>query len=237
MRPWILLPFLALSLPSLGCLSAVYDEDSDAMLEDEPRSELPPQPLPLEGSATAFGMLRVANELGMAALDRDVGLDRRSARSILAYRAGADGYIGTHDDLYLSDIASLDALYWLGDANLWAIQSYALQEGYVVDELPRAACAPELVEAIDGCLRFTEHEGHDIAPLDVRVSSCLVQSSPQCPSSAYFADAGGVDHDDPMLGHHALLCDRDDAPEMCELGVAGIAAHLAPHCDAMFDPS
>jgi len=231
MRPWILLPLFALTLPSLGCLSAVHDES-----EDE-RMELPPQPLPLEGTPTAFGMLRVANELDMHALDHEVGLDERSAQSILLYRAGEDARLGTADDRYVDSIARLDALHWLGEANLWTLQKYALLEGYVVDELPEATCDPMLVEAIDDCLRFTDQAADHLAPMEHRVPSCLTQSEPSCPSSEFFASAGLTNYGDPMLGYYAMLCGSDPSSAPCELGVAGFAAHLAPYCDERYDTS
>ncbi len=246
MRPWILPPLFVLTLFDSGCLSAVYDEsesdrqsEAGAEIEADVDESMSPQPLPLEGTPTAFGMLRVANELGMSALDGEdeVGLDERAARSILAYRAGNDGYIGTADDRYVDRIATLDDLHWMGEANLWAIQRYALREGFVVDALPEASCDPVLAEAIDDCLTFVEHEAEAAVSREDVVPSCLVDSDPRCPSSAFFSAVGVTDVQDPMLGYYALLCDSQSPPALCDLGVAGLAMHLGPHCDARFDPS
>ncbi|MCA9706168.1 MAG: hypothetical protein KDK70_09995 [Myxococcales bacterium] len=238
--------FLAffVTLPGLlasGCDDMILPNSPDATETDaapealEQEFVLPPQPLPDEDTPVAYAMLRAANELGFAALDTEVGLDHRAARSILEFRAGADGYVGTPDDRYLESIAQLDALYWMGEANLWALQRHALLDGLVLEELPEAACEPVLVEAIDRCLRFTEQAAGGEISTDELVASCTVASEPACPSSAFFADAGVVGHEDPLLGYFALLCDAEAPPELCDLGVAGIAAHLWPRCDARYD--
>lgn len=224
---------LSMALPALlpvGCDSAEFEPE----LAEE-RAELPPQPLPLEGSPTAYGMLRVVNELPYATLDGEVDLDRRAAQSITGFRAGPDRQLGTADDRYVDSIAQLDELHWLGEANLWAIQRYALLEGFVPELPPMAACPAMLAEAVDQCLRFTEQAAAGEAAMDDLIPSCLEQSEPSCPSSAFFAHRGVVDYEDPMLGYHALLCDSEAPAEPCALGVAGMAAHLGPHCDALYD--
>jgi hypothetical protein len=239
MRAHILAFFVALpGLGATGCDDMILPEP-DTTPPAEPNVEeefvLPPQPLPPEDTPVAFGMLRVANELGFAALDTEVGLDRRAARSILELRAGEDGYVGTPDDRYLDSIAQLDELHWMGEANLWAIQRHALLDGLVLEQLPAAECAPVLVDAIDQCLRFTGQAAGGDVSMDDLVPSCLVMSEPACPSSEFFAEAGLVGHEDPMLGYFALLCGEGASAEICDLGVAGIAAHLGPHCDAVYD--
>jgi hypothetical protein len=201
-----------------------------------------PEPLPAEGTPWAYGMLRVANELSLTELDRDVDLDRRSANSIVSFRAGVDTVLGTADDRYVSSIAELDGLYWLGEANLWKIQSYALH-GYVPAAVPPAACEPEVDAAIGQCLRFLEIAatpepvwgGYGAAPFKVDlVSSCLEQSEATYPSTAFFADAGLPGYLDPTLGYQGLLCEQAAEP-VCALGVAGLADHVQPECDALYD--
>ncbi|MEM9452717.1 MAG: hypothetical protein AAGF11_00970 [Myxococcota bacterium] len=222
-----------LALPALlaiGCDSADFEPETA-----EERAELPPQHLPLEGSPTAYGMLRVVNELPLATLDREVALDRRAAQSIVGFRAGPDGLLDTADDRYVDSIAQLDELHWLGEANLWTIQHHALLEGFVPESLPIARCPAVLAEVVDQCLRFTEQAATGEATMDDLVPSCLEQSEPSCPSSEFFAQQGMVDYEDPMLGYHALLCDSEAPAEPCALGVAGMAAHFGPHCDALYD--
>lgn len=202
-----------------------------------------PEPLPAEGTPWAYGMLRVANELTLSDLDREVDLDRRAANSIVSYRAGVDTVIGTADDRYVSSIAELDALYWLGEANLWKIQSYAQVHGYVPAAVPPAACEPEVDAAIGQCLRFLEIAatpepvwgGYGAAPYKVDLlPSCLEQSEAPYPSSAFFADAGLPGYLDPTLGYQGLLCELSSEP-VCALGVAGLADRVQPECDALYD--
>lgn len=224
-----------------GCVA-----EPEAFIEDEDdgREALAPQPLPLEGSATAFGMLRVANELDHTALDVDVALDRRSADSIIAHRAGADTVLGTADDQYVESIAELDSLYWLGAANLWKIQSHALLEGWVPELVPAAACEPEVDAAIAQCLRFLEYAsepqpsgqgelGSGPYKGDL-LSSCVQASDPVYPSAFFFSTAGLPGYLDPTLGYQDLLCAETPAP-VCALGVAGLASHVQPECDALYD--
>lgn len=136
-----LLPLLA-----AGCWLDEFEED-DAAEHAPAADELPSQPLPLEGSPTAYGMLRVVNELGFSGLDVDVGLDRQAAASIVAHRAGPDERLGTADDRYVEDLARLDSLYWLGEENLWRIQAFALLEGWVPEAMPEG-CDEALAEAL-----------------------------------------------------------------------------------------
>src|SRR5688572_16263133 len=49
----------------------------------------------VEGSDEACAVRRVANEAAEQALDADVGLDKRAAKNIVSFRAGADGKVGT----------------------------------------------------------------------------------------------------------------------------------------------
>lgn len=221
-----------------GCLAEVEDDlGGDAVL----RSEYPP--LPPEDTPMAYAMLRVVNELDLEGLDFDVALDVRAANSIIAHRAGADEVLGTADDDYVEDLAELDSLYWLGEANLGRIQNYAVIEDYVPDELPIPTCDPALAGTIEQCLRFVEaaaeptqgYYGFGWGPFSADLRpSCLEASDPAYPSTAYFDDASVVPYANPTLGHHAVLC--DDAPEpLCEIGVAGVASHLAPQCDALYD--
>lgn len=196
--------------------------------------ELPSQPLPLEGSPTAYGMLRVANELGVAELDDEVGLDHQAVASILAHRAGADEHLGTADDRYVEDLAQLDALYWLGEENLWTLQRYALSEGWVPEALP-VGCDPALAEALAECRRFvaeaTAGSGDTAASVDARWS-CVEAGDEAWPAAGYFAARGVVSYREPALGYYATLCLQADA-SLCPLGVAGLADHALPECVAL----
>jgi hypothetical protein len=239
--PSLLASYLACLLPVLavGCVAETEDD-----LDDEGDREAPaPQPLPLEGTPTAYGMLRVANELDHTALDVDVALDRRAADSIIAHRAGVDTLLGTADDQYVDSIAELDSLYWLGAAMLWRIQSYSLTEGFVPAAVPPAACEAEVDDAIVECMRYLEivatpepvWGGYGAAPFKADLlPSCLEASAAPYPSAAFFADAGLPGYLDPTLGYQGLLCGETPAP-VCALGVAGLGDHVQPECDALFD--
>lgn len=224
--------FLALTITT-GCLDQVYDGSDDADVVDR----IPAQPLPLEGSTTAFGMLRVVNELSFPELDLEVELDRRAAEAITTFRAGEDRHFGTQDDRYFGSLADLDAEYWLGDANLWAIQRYAVLEGYTPEALPEAGCTPALVEMIDACIRSTEVRAGAEVTRDELVSACLVQSEPEAPSGQHFASLGLPGFGDPWMGYFARLCAHDAPHDDCELGVAGIVELRGPACDAVYDAS
>ncbi|MEX1368410.1 MAG: hypothetical protein AB1Z98_35085 [Nannocystaceae bacterium] len=227
---------LGLGLGLAACATGTEDE---LVLDDRAGSYPAP---PAEQTAEAFGMLRVANELSFEQLDDDVPLDVRAANSIFGLRAGADELIGTADDQYVSDIAELDSLYWMGPAMLWRVLEYAVLEGFVPATVPAASCEPELSDAIDQCLRFVElaaapafGDGFGVAPFkDDIVGSCLEASDPTYPSADFFVDGGVVGFDDPVLGYQRLLCDGASPAPVCELGVAGIGTRSMPECDELF---
>jgi hypothetical protein len=233
----------ALPLLAAGCLAEV-DDDLDVVEEEEHDLELRTgtAPLPAEGTPLAYGMLRVANELSFTQLDVDVALDRRAAVSIAQYRAHTDTVLGSADDLYVDTVGTLDSLYWLGPAQLTKIQTYAINNGYVPAAVPTPACEPELDEAIRACLRFVELAatpepswgslGWGPFAADL-VPSCLEASTAAHPSAAFFASAGLPGYLDPVLGYQGLSCGAAPAP-MCALGVAGIADHVLPECDALY---
>lgn len=217
------------------CLSSLLPVACEPVPEGEPDDgdadeayEVPAQPLPLEGSPAAYGMLRVANELGFAELDDDVGLDRRAAVSIIVHRAGPDGDLDTVDDRYVEDLARLDALHWLGPETLWQIQRHALLEGFVPEALPDG-CDPVLAEALGRCRSFMA--GADGAATADASLGCVEGSGAEPTAAGYFASAGVPGYLDPALGYYALLCDQGDAPS-CALGVAGLAEHALPECVA-----
>lgn len=210
-----------------GCWLVAEPEHED----DGPR--VPSQPLPLEGSPTALGMLRVVNELSFADLDHEVGLDRQAATSIVAYRSGPDARLGTADDRYVDDLAQLDALYWLGPENLWRIQAFALAEGWVPEALPES-CEPALAQALDRCRAFVADAVASTGDATAAAASwsCVEADAAETSAADYFAQAGLVAYREPALGYHAMLCGDDGDAPLCELGVAGLAEHALPECVA-----
>ena len=59
-------------------------------------------------------VLLLANQLSLDALDIDVGLDRRAAEAIVAFRAGEDLVEGTIDDQIIPNLQVLDRIYFVG---------------------------------------------------------------------------------------------------------------------------
>ena len=57
-------------------------------------------------------------------LVRDVGLQRRTAASIVAHVRGGDGLLGTADDHLVQSLAELDAVKYVGPATLAALDAY-----------------------------------------------------------------------------------------------------------------
>ncbi len=234
---------LAVPLLPLLSLACVAEPDDDELLEAR-AGEYPP--LPEEGTAMAYGMLRVANELDFETLDIDVGLNSQAAESIIAYRAGADEILGTADDQFIPGIAELDALYWLGPSNLWRIQNYAALHGFDPDPLPATSCEPELEDAISSCLRYLEDNAEPgpqyqgqfgVAPFKADLlPSCLEANDVDYPSADFFAGAGTVGFLDPLLGYQSLLCELNSEP-VCALGVAGVADRSQPECADFFAPA
>lgn len=68
----------------------------------------------VDGSGEACGVLRLASEATQEILDDDVGLDRRAAANIAAWRLGADGQAGTSDDRRFQSLEALDAVSHVG---------------------------------------------------------------------------------------------------------------------------
>lgn len=230
MRLSSLAPFaLILSLCAVvGCEldpNGSSPDERETLLE-----EVPAQPLPLADSPTAYGMLRVANELDFAALDLDVGLSRQAAESIIAHRAGDDGYLGTADDRFVTDLAELDALYWLGEENLWRIQAYALLEDYAPQAVPQV-CDPALAGVLADCRRLAvELAGSGNTIIVDPTAACLDGSGPGGPATELFAKAGLPRYLEPALGYFTLLCGDEAEAEVCALGVAGLADLAMSEC-------
>ncbi|TNE87888.1 MAG: hypothetical protein EP330_16450 [Deltaproteobacteria bacterium] len=85
-----------------------------------------------EASAEAFGILALLDDAATTedVLDRDVGLDARAARSLVAHRNGPDGVHGTPDDDAFDDLAEVDAQYYVGTSAIDKLAAYAEQAGY-----------------------------------------------------------------------------------------------------------
>lgn len=95
-------------------------------------SPLDEAPFHLTTSESA-GLLAFVNhrETTFSVLDKDVGLDRRAANSIVEHKTGPDGVVGTNDDALFTTLEELDAAYYVGETALLALYEYALAEGWI----------------------------------------------------------------------------------------------------------
>ena len=88
-----------------------------------------------DGTAEACGVLRIANEASFETLDGSppdgVGLDRRAAENIVAFRQGDDGVEGTEDDGTFLRLRDLDDVPYVGPAAFEALLGYATSQGFV----------------------------------------------------------------------------------------------------------
>ncbi|MFT7622110.1 MAG: phosphatidylserine/phosphatidylglycerophosphate/cardiolipin synthase-like enzyme [Myxococcota bacterium] len=72
--------------------------------------------------------------INLELLDITVGLDKRAAKNILAFRVGADGEMGTEDDPLFADIAAVDAIKYVGKSALKALAAYVVANPPVIGE-------------------------------------------------------------------------------------------------------
>ena len=84
-------------------------------------------------AAIERAVLALANDRAVtfAVFDDDVGLDRRAAANIVAYRDGADGVAGTADDRDFASIEEIDAISYVGSRALRRLEDYAIANGYL----------------------------------------------------------------------------------------------------------
>ncbi|MFT4977901.1 MAG: V8-like Glu-specific endopeptidase, partial [Myxococcota bacterium] len=78
-----------------------------------------------DASAEGRAILYLTNELDFSELDDDVGLDRRAATNIIAWRSGDDGVLNTGDDEVFDTLESLDAIAYVGERALGRLLDYA----------------------------------------------------------------------------------------------------------------
>lgn len=97
----------------------------------------------LDGAGDDDGLELVAGELNatsllaflngpdatLAVLTNDVRIDARAARGIVAARAGADGSLGTADDVRFTSVAQVDAVAYVGAATLVKLDAWAATHG------------------------------------------------------------------------------------------------------------
>jgi hypothetical protein len=108
--------------------------------------------------AETAGILEVVNAADLATLRDDIGLTDRSARNVIAYRAGDDGVLATKDDVVFATLVELDDVPYIGKYAFTALLSYvqanitgtaSFNEGGMRVPLPRACAMGE--SALAGC--------------------------------------------------------------------------------------
>jgi 5'-nucleotidase len=97
------------------------DGEHDAFLVDDKADAFGVR----EGTGTACGVLKLANEATLELLDKAARLDKRAAANIVAYRRGPDGIAGTDDDEQFDSLAELDAVRYVGTTTFGKLLGYA----------------------------------------------------------------------------------------------------------------
>ncbi len=110
------LALLALALAVTGCEDGTdseepLDGEQDAFIAEPGKTDSNGI---IEYGFEATCVLRLVNRADVDELDDDAGLWRKAARGIIAYRAGADGALGTADDVTFKTVAALDDIPWVG---------------------------------------------------------------------------------------------------------------------------
>lgn len=82
-----------------------------------------------DGTSEACGVLSVCNDGTLDELDNGAGLTPSAAKNIVAYRAGADGVVGTADDGYFDSLKEIDDVKYVGPATFKKIAAYAKAQG------------------------------------------------------------------------------------------------------------
>ncbi len=135
-----------------------------------------------------------ASTVTLELLDDTVGLDVRAARNIIAFRAGADGQIGTSDDRFFGSIEELDRVPYVGQAALRKLREYGTREP------PAQACLliSEYIEGWGNYNKAAEIYNCGDSPVDLGgYSLCLIRNDDTtCTRAERFAnimlDAGAV---------------------------------------------
>ena len=114
--------WLALLLPS-ACSSVEVGSDEQYQTSES---------LVVEGSPEAVGTLRLLNDANTTfdVLDKDVPLDRRAAKNLIAHRNGPDGVFSSSDDNLFDDLAEVTSVPQVGRKRLAKIAAFATKSGF-----------------------------------------------------------------------------------------------------------
>jgi hypothetical protein len=160
------------------CACAVSDPES-ALDDSRPALE--------DGTVEALGILGLLNDptTTFELLDDAVGLDRRAAANLIAYRNGSDGSVGTADDRAFGSVAEIDAVRWVGSSAIAKLVDYATANGWVPgDDDPFGSfdgvpfTVGEALAALDLVNSATESALGDGVDLDRRAVSSILAARP-----------------------------------------------------------
>lgn len=163
-----------------GCGSAQSGSDTSDLTSDFAKAGLS------EGSDIACAIRRAVSEASADVLDNGVPLDVRAMRGILDARKGADGELGTVDDVWFKDLAALDAVPYVGKKAFKQLAAFAAAR-------PEYACGTVDVQL----LAFNDFHGALKPPSG---SSGKIVTGPV--PATDFKEAGGVEY---MATHVAQL--------------------------------
>ncbi|MEM9072200.1 MAG: proprotein convertase P-domain-containing protein, partial [Myxococcota bacterium] len=129
-------------------------------------------------------------------LDDDVGLDRRAAQNLMDTRAGADGVVGSADDVVFVSIAQVDAVSYVGPAALDLLATYALSNGYGSEPVTGGVPCAIISEVLEGPGRNNKavevfNCGPEALSLD-QLGICLVRNDDTTCSSTATVGSGSL---------------------------------------------
>ncbi len=115
------------ALVTVGCADAGRGPDATSAGLDTASLAL------LDGSPQGEGILAFLNDpsTSFEVLDVEVGLDRRAAEHLIAWRDGADGVPGTADDDLFDSLEEVDDVYWVGATAIALLKAFTSEQGWV----------------------------------------------------------------------------------------------------------
>lgn len=171
---FVVVGFISIS----GCGADPFGADLDAE---------GPSSLVADGALDATAILRFVNSASATedVLDVDVGLDARAARAIVRHVWGGDFRFGTADDDPCETLEELDALAYVGDAALRALDAFARAQagsggsgGVDVEVEGVVFTATEAASALAHCNQRTEQQLDDDVGIDSRAARAIVAARP-----------------------------------------------------------
>lgn len=180
---------------------------------------------------TAILALLNDEETTFALLDDEVRLDRRAAQNLIDTRAGADGVLGSADDVRFVSIAQVDAVSYVGPAALDLLATYALANGYgeepVVTETP-CAIISEVLEGPGRNNKAVEVYNCGTEPLVLdQLGICLVRNDDSTCSSTAILGSGALQAGDVQVACRTrtgeLIDPYQPLADACDVEIGGAA--------------